>query len=133
MSEQKKVVVEAKEAEKLVNEAESETTVENGHIVDPKAKKESLGTKLMKPIKWVGRKIKNHPVETVVGITATVLGAFAARKAYEIGHDRGFADGVASVPVPEAIEAPDKDELDALTEMENEIPNEVDGGVQEIV
>ena len=132
MSEQKKVVVEAKEAEKLVNEAESETTVENGHIVDPKAKKESLGTKLMKPIKWVGRKIKDHPVETVIGVTATVLGVFGAKKAYEIGHDKGFADGVASVPVPEAIEAPD-DEMAALTEMEDEIPNEVDGAVQEIV
>lgn len=131
MSEQKKVIVEEAEAEKMVD-ATPETTVENGHIVDPKAKKESLGTKLMKPIKWVGRKIKNHPVETVVGVTATVLGAFVARKAYEVGHDRGFADGVASVPVPEAIEAPD-DEMAALEEMENAVPDEVDGNTEEIV
>ena len=116
MSEQKKVVVEAEEAKKMVD-ATQETTVENGRIVNPEAKKESLGTKLMKPIKWIGRKIKDHPVETVIGVTATVLGVFGAKKAYEIGHDKGFADGVASVPVP-AIEAPD-DEMAALEEMED--------------
>lgn len=129
MSEKAKVVVEAKEAQEMVTEPE--TTVENGRIVDPKAKKESLGTKLMKPIKWVGRKIKDHPVETVIGVTATVLGVFGAKKAYEIGHDRGFADGVASVPV-QAIEAPD-DEMAALEEMEDTIPDEVDGNTETIV
>lgn len=132
MSEQKKVVVEEMEAKEMVKPAEAEETVENGRIVNPKAKKEGLGTKLMKPVRWVGRKIKDHPVEAMIGVTATVLGVIGVKKAYDIGHEHGFADGVASVVVePEAIEAPD--EVAALTEMENELPDEVEGNVEEIV